>query len=141
MALARANLAYEQGLYDEALTLFSDFIKKYPQSVHWAQGYLGRANVYYLMRRYGDALEDYRHLLNQNDPDIFEKVQFGLGWSELKMGHLQEAVNHFQEVFDKSNDVEVKSGALIQMADVYQESGHWDDAARLYERVKKNYSD
>jgi len=47
--------------------------------VHWAQGYLGRANVYYLLKRYEEASGDYQHLLNQNDPDIFAKVQFGMG--------------------------------------------------------------
>ena len=139
-ALVRANWAYEQASYEEALGLFSDFIKDYPQSQHWAQGYLGRANVYYLLRRYEEALGDYRHLLNQTDPDIFVKVQFGLGWCELKMGHLEAAVSHFQEVFDKTNDADVKASSLIQMADVYQESGHWDDAVGLYERVKKDFS-
>ena len=28
---------------------------------------------------------------------------------------------------------------MIQMADVYQESNQWDDAAGMYERVKKMY--
>jgi len=137
--LLRANWAYEQGLYDEALRLFSDFIKNYPQSVHWAQGYLGRANVHYLLKDYDHAIEDYQHLSDQRDPDIFQKVQFGLGWCELKKAHLPEAIGHFQDVFDKVVDADSKANALIQMADVYQESGHWDDALRIYEQVKKSF--
>ena len=41
VALARANLAYEQGLYEEALGLFSDFIKNYPQSHALGAGVFG----------------------------------------------------------------------------------------------------
>ncbi|MBF0503756.1 MAG: tetratricopeptide repeat protein [Candidatus Omnitrophica bacterium] len=140
VVLARANLAFERGFYANALTLFSDFIKSYPQNGHWVQGYLGRANVYYLLRRYDEALGDYRHLLNQTDPEIFQKVRFGMGWCELKMGHLQESVSHFQEVYDKSTQADIRVSALIQMADVYQESGDWSNAAQLYQKVEKDFS-
>ena len=137
LILGQANLAYEQGFYDLALMLFSDFIQKYPQSTHWPQGYLGRANVYYLLKKYDEAKADYLHLVDQKDPETLEKCAFGLGWCELKLGHLTEAIGHFQEVFDNSTDVDVKANALIQMADVYQESSQWDNAAGMYERIKK----
>jgi len=137
--LGQANLAYEQGFYDLALLLFSDFIKDYPQSEHWTQAYLGRANVNYLLKKYEQAKADYLRLEDQLDADIFEKAQFGLGWCEYKLGHLSGAISHFQEVYDKSADPEVKANALIQMADVYQEGNHWADAAGMYERVKKEY--
>ena len=127
VVLAQANLAYEQGYYDQALVLFTDFIKNYPQSPHWTQGYLGRANVFYLLKKYDEARADYLHLKDQKDPDIFEKCQFGLGWCELKLGHTAEAISHFQEVFDQSSDADTRANALIQMGDVYQESSQWDE--------------
>ena len=139
LVLGQANLAYEKGGYDEALLLFSDFLQKYPQSPHWTQGYLGRANVYYLIKKFTEARDDYLHLLDQKDPETFEKCRFGLGWCELKLGHLSSAINYFQEVFDKSSDADVKVNALIQMADVYQESHQWEDAAGMYERVMKTF--
>lgn len=135
--LGQANLSYEQTYYDVALLLFSDFIKDYPQSPHWPQGYLGRANVLYLLKRYDEARLDYLKLSNQKDPDIFIKCRFGLGWCEFKLGHLSEAISRFQEVFDKTTDTEIKANSLIQMGDVYQEANQWDDAAGMYERVKK----
>jgi len=137
--LGQATLAYEQGFYNVALMLFSDFIKDYPQSPHWAQGYLGRANVYYLMKKYDEANADYLRLTGQKDPEIFEKSQFGMGWCELKLGHLAVAISHFQEVFESSNDPGKRQDALIQMGDVYQESNQWVDAAGMYERVKKMF--
>lgn len=137
--LGQANLAYEQGSLERALVLFDNFIKNYPQSPHWTQGYLGRANVFYLLKKYDEARADYFRLADQRDPDVFEKAQFGLGWSELKMGHLTDAINHFQEVFDKSNDADTRADALIQMGDVNQESSQWDHAAGIYERIKKLY--
>jgi TolA-binding protein len=140
VVMAQANLALSQGVLSQALAFFTDFIKDYPQSPHWTQGYLGRANVFYLLKRYDQARSDYVRLLDQKDPETFEKCRFGLGWCELKLGHQALAINHFQEVFDKSSDADARVNALIQMADVYQESNQWDDAARLYERVKKNYS-
>ncbi len=139
VVLGQANLDYSLGLYDKALGLFTDFIKDYPRNPHWTQGYLGRANVFYSLKRYDEARMDYLRLLDQKDPDTFVKCRFGLGWSELKLGDLAGAIGQFQEVFDKSSDGEVRANALIQMADVYQESDRWDEAAGMYERVKKMY--
>ena len=139
VVLGQANLAYEQALYGQALDLFTEFIKDYPQSPSWVQGYLGRANVYYLLKRYEEARADYTHLEDQKDPDVFEKSKFGLGWCELKLGNPSLAISYFQEVFEQSQDVQTKANALIQMADVDQESLQWDAAAGIYERVKKMY--
>jgi tetratricopeptide (TPR) repeat protein len=118
---------------------FTNFIENYPQSPQWTQGYLGRANVFYLLKRYDEARADYLRLSDQKDPEIFEKCRFGLGWCELKLGHTTRALNYFQEVFDQGKNTEDRQNALIQMADVYQESGQWDEAAGMYERVKKVY--
>ena len=139
LLLGQANLAYEQNFYNLALMLFSDFIRKYPQSPHWPQGYLGRANVYYLLKQYKEAQSDYLHLTDVKDPEVFEKSQFGLGWCELKLGNPAAAIGHFQEVFDHSSDADVRANAMIQMADVYQESSQWESAAGMYERVRKDF--
>jgi len=139
VVLGQANLAYERGFLNQAVELFSNFITRYPQSPHWYQGYLGRADVFYLLKRYEEARNDYLHLDGQKDPEVFEKCQFGLGWCELKLGHLALAISHFQDVFDQSKDADKRQDALIQMGDVYQESNHWDAAATMYERVKKMY--
>jgi tetratricopeptide (TPR) repeat protein len=137
VVLAQANLAYARGSLRQALGLFGDFINQYPQSPHWTQGYLGRANVLYLLKRYDEARADYLHVADQKDLDVFEKCQFGLGWCEFKMGHLALAISYFQKVFDQSRDADTRANALIQMGDVYQESNHWDEAAGIYERVRK----
>src|SRR5208283_5454096 len=102
VVLAQANLACERRLLGQALALFGDFIKNYPQSPHWAQGYLGRANVFYLLKRYDDAYKDYFYLVGQKDQDTFAKCRFGLGWSELKLGHLPGEIHWFQDVFEHS---------------------------------------
>jgi len=139
IVLAQANLAYEKGLLDQAVVLFGDFIKDYPRSPHWTQGYLGRANAFYLLKRYDDARSDYFRLSDQKDPDTFVKSRFGLGWCEVKLGHLTESIGYFLDVFDNSSDIDVRTNALIQMGDVYQENRQWDDAAAMYERVKKMF--
>ncbi len=139
VVLGQANLALSQGAWPQAVALFTDFIKNYPQSPHWTQGYLGRADVFYLLKRYEDARSDYARLSDQKDPEIFAKCRFGLGWCELKLGHPHTAINYFQEVFDQSPEAQTKANALVQMADVYQETAQWDDAVGMYERVKKMY--
>jgi len=139
VVLGQANLFYEQGNLSQALVLFTVFIKNFPQSPHWTQGYLGRANVFYLLKRYEDASSDYFRLSGQKDPETFEKSRFGLGWCALKLGHPSQAISYFQEVYDHSLDADTRANALIQMADVYQESNQWDQAAQLYDRVKKTY--
>jgi tetratricopeptide (TPR) repeat protein len=57
----------------------------------------------------------------------------------MKLGHLDQAVGYFQEVFDKDTQASVRADALTQMADVYQESGQFIRAAAIYERVKRSF--
>jgi TolA-binding protein len=141
VVLGEANLAYEQGQYEKAAGLFTDFIRNYPQSPHWAQGYLGRANVYYLLKRYEEARTDYLRLWDQKDPDIFVKSRFGLGWSEFKLGRMADAISRFQDVMKNGRDAQARANALIQTADVYQEDSQWNEAAATYEQARKMFPD
>ncbi|MFI5134946.1 MAG: tol-pal system YbgF family protein, partial [Chitinophagales bacterium] len=83
------------------------------------------ARVYFVLR--SDLLHESLRLSGQKDPEINEKSQFGLGWCELKLGYPRQAINYFQEVFDKSSGAQARTNALVQMADVYQENKQWDD--------------
>ena len=57
----------------------------------------------------------------------------------LKWDTLRRRSVIFRKFLIKAPTRMLKPAALIQMADVYQESGHWDDAAGIYERVKKDF--
>src|SRR5882724_10455434 len=48
-------------------------------------------------------------------------------------------MGHFQAVYDKTTDPDTKVSAMIQMADVNQESGHLGEAAAVYQRVVQAY--
>ncbi len=135
----QANISFEQGNYEEAITGFSDFITRFPQSPRVQEAYLARANVYFLLKRYEEADADYKHISTSADPDLKQKAMFGLGWSQIKLGHTADAVKHFEAVATGSEDVQVKANAFIQIADAYQDSGHYDDALHAYERVLSAY--
>ena len=68
VVMAQANLALSQGALSQAVVLFTDFIKNYPQSPHWIQGYLGRANVFYLLKQYDEARSDYCTFVRSKRP-------------------------------------------------------------------------
>ena len=117
---------------------------------------LGKANTYYTLAKYDEAIKTYQDLIdrsakksvpartestNASLQELLEKVYFGLGWSYLKKGNIDNAVKMFQTIKNTSASKTVRISALTQIGDSYQDAGQFQKAIEVYDEILKDYSD
>lgn len=141
LLIALGSVYFEAGDYQQSLASYEQFIKENPGSSQLNEAYLGRANVHFAMKNFDEAALDYRRLLDVSDREISQKAHFGLGWLLIKQGQSTEAFPFFKSVVDKSLDPVMKSNALLQMADAYQDASQMALAIDQYQQLLLDYSE
>ncbi len=144
--LGQGSLFSELGEHQQAFTAYDKLINNFAQSPRLAEAFLGKANSQYALKDYPGAITTYQDFLtrfgNQKDlVDLTEKAYFGIGWTYLKKGEIDSAINNFQSVVEKTSNKTVKLSALTQIGDAYQDAGKLDDALNTYDKILKNFPD
>ena len=144
--LGRASLYSEMEDYPEALNSYAELIEKFPASKKLSDAYLGQANIYYLKEDYGKAIDSYRRMFDQfaaqkDNVDVLEKAYFGLAWSYLKQGNIDESIKNFELIKNTTVNKTVKISALTQIGDAYQDVGQLDKAVEVYDEILRDYSE
>ena len=144
--LGLASLYYEMKVYDQAMAAYTQLIENFADSSRLPEAYLGRANIYYQLQKYSEAMSDYQQVIskfanNAADQDIVEKAYFGLAWSYLKIGEVDESIKTFQAIKDQSTNKTVKISALTQIGDAYQDLGELEKAVTVYDQILSGYPD
>ena len=142
--LGRASLYSAMEEYQEALKSYAEMIEKFPNSKKLSDAYLGQANIYYLREDYGNAIDSYQSIISrfaaQKDyVDILEKAHFGLAWSYLKRGNIDESIKNFELIKNTTTNKTVKISALTQIGDAYQDVGQLDKAVEIYDEILRDY--
>ena len=142
--LGRASLYSAMEEYQEALKSYAEMIEKFPNSKKLSDAYLGQANIYYLREDYGNAIDSYQSIISrfaaQKDyVDILEKAHFGLAWSYLKRGNIDESIKNFELIKNTTTNKTVKISALTQIGDAYQDVGQLDKAVEIYDEILRYY--
>jgi len=143
LLLAQGQLLYEQGDWDAAVNAYTDLISQFPSGARRLEGYLGRANAYYLLKKFPEAAEDFKFILEHSRPgpdaEIIEKAGLGMGWTYVKLNSIDEAVRSFRSVLARTAREDTKVNALVQIADAYQDAGRFDEAVRAYDNALKDH--
>lgn len=142
--LGLASLDAETGEYAQALKSYGELIEKFPDSKKLIDACLGQANIYYLREDYGNAIESYQGLINRSVSDkdnaeILEKAHFGLAWSYLKKGNIDESIKNFELIKNTTANKTVKISALTQIGDAYQDIGQLGRAVEVYDEILRDY--
>ena len=142
--LGRASLYSAIGEYQEALKSYAELIEKFTASKKLIDAYLGQANIYYLREDYGNAIDSYQGIIKQfaaqkDNVDILEKAYFGLAWSYLKRGNIDESIKNFELIKNATTNKTVKISALTQIGDAYQDIGQLEKAVEIYDEILRDY--
>ncbi len=144
--LGQASLYNDLGDHKTANEFYAQLIEQFPNSPRLVEAYLGQANNSYLLQDYPSALTQYQQILDQfsSSPtrkELTEKAHFGLAWTYLKSGQLEQAIAHFQQIMDQSESKTVKVSALVQIADAYHDINNLEKAVEIYDHILKDYPD
>lgn len=140
--MSQSNRVYEaKKFYRQILDTSSDPLIR-------LQAYIGEADVFYNLAEYAQAIKVSEEGLNkvsglpvqyQGASDLIDKLRYNLGLTYIKKGDPAKGISVFTELADKSIDPAVKSGALCQIGDVYQDSGDYPQAREAYSKVLKYF--
>ncbi|MBL8013226.1 MAG: tetratricopeptide repeat protein [Candidatus Omnitrophica bacterium] len=142
--LGKASYYSETGDAEQALQAYQKLLELFPKSARMLEAHLGIANVFYSQQKYNDAIREYKVVIDSGDQagesqDIIEKANFGMAWTYLKMGQVDQSIASFQTVLDKTKSTTVKVSALTQIGDAYQDMSEWNKAVEVYDRILKEY--
>ena len=105
---------YEKGLealankkYNEAVTLFTNFIKTKPDT---AVAYFERGNAYYGLENYKLAREDYQKAANMNYYN--SELYYKLGLVNTNLKQYSDALDNFKEALDIDPNYKVNANGL-----------------------------
>lgn len=144
--LGQATFYAQTGEQEKAADVYKQLIEQFPRSERIHEAYLGLANAYYQEGDYAQAITAYRRVIDR-PPDsragrkILEKAYFGLAWAYLKAGDVDAAVKNFQTVKDKAESKTVKISAMTQIGDAYQDTGDFQKAVDVYDKILKEFPD
>ena len=142
----RASLFSQMQDYPQALEAYNHLISTFPDSPRIIEGHLGKANVLYLLKDYGAAINEYKLVIEKSKQDpstqeLLEKASFGLAWTYLKNGNTEESIKIFKDVVNTTQNKSVKTSALTQIGDAYQDIGELNNALEVYDKILKDFPD
>lgn len=148
--LGKAVLETGLASYEKALELFDKVIAQDKTGEYTPFAYFGKAEVFYNLSRFQEALVAYRTSLDKlkmtsgvytDSKELRDKIYYGLAWSYLKVGDFKSAQEAFQKVASLSTDKTVKWSALVQLADTYQDAAEYKKAIEAYQKFLEDYPD
>jgi len=144
--LGRASLFAQTGENKLALEEYSRLLDEFPHSPRIPEARLGKANVEYVLKQFSQAIADYQWLIDtyasdESRQDVLEKAYYGLAWTHLKAGDIDDSIKSFEQIMNTTTSKTVKISALTQIGDAYHDIEQYNKAIEVYDRILNNYPD
>ena len=133
-----AQQTQKDGFHDNALKLWNEFLKKYPQSNLAISAKYSRGLCYYELQKYEDAKRDFDEVLKSKDKTINKADALLLcGLSAQRLAEknpamIQEAKTRLETLLKDFPDSENVIYAKFNLAKVNEQIGAEDEAKKLY---------
>jgi len=142
--LGQANLYSEMGENKKALEAYKNLIDKFKTSPRIVEAHLGKANIHYALKDYDNAISEYHWIIENYGSDVdrramVEKAYYGLAWTYLKSGKIDQSIRTFEVIMAKTGNKNVRISSLTQIGDAYQDIDELDKAIDIYDRILKDY--
>lgn len=129
---------YEQGKRDEAVKVFEELIKSYPQSDYRMEASFRAGESYFETGQMAEAVEAYGRMLNFPRSVFYEKALYKLGWAYYKVNDFKRAIDTFLVIMDRKvengdNESTLKEEALFGVA---QAMSRFKDMNQAVEHLK-----
>ena len=142
--LGRAALLLETNRINDASKIYSRLIVTAVDPLILSLAYQGKADALYNLAEYGESSLFYLEALKKAGSinaslDIIDKLRYNLGLALLKQGKPEEAIKEFQRLVKDGDNRITKEGALVQLGDLYQDSGDYLSGVESYNSVLRDY--
>ncbi len=97
--LQKAKESFEAKNYQQAISLFKDFLKRFPKSsfAHYAQ--LKIAESFYYQEKFQEALKEYKKVVaDYPESKYIDYALYSIGWCNYRLGNDIEAISSFERM-------------------------------------------
>lgn len=95
---------YEQDKRDEAVKVFEELVKRYPQSDYWMEVNFRLGESFFETGQMAEAIEAYGRILNFPRSVFYDKALYKLGWAYYKVNDFKKAIDSFLLIADKKDE-------------------------------------
>jgi len=124
---------FRDSLFQLAESELEAYLEKYPESLHRAEVMFLRAECFFFMERYNEALKYYDELLlNYPQSTFAPKGYFRKGETYLRLKKYNAAVDAFKLILDRYPDSEYVGEAAYWIAESYSGAQDYQNALKYY---------
>ncbi|MDC7996123.1 tetratricopeptide repeat protein [Altibacter sp. HG106] len=126
---------YNEGAYDEAVTLFEKSLSEPREDLYTARATYWKAESDYLKARFEEALLGYKQFLQlpkaQSTPE-YSHTHYHLGYTQFKLKNYPEAISHFKTFTNTAPQGPRKNDAYVRLGDSYFVTSQYWPALEQY---------
>lgn len=133
------KISYDMGLYNSALTLARDYIKKFPDAIDAVNKKILIGRCYARMGQRDLAIKYLKQLKLQVSAETEPEIQFAIGEIYFNEGEYETAIVELLKipVMSKKTKLQWEASALYYAGQSYEKLGRIDEAVRMYEEIIK----
>ncbi|MES2628949.1 MAG: tetratricopeptide repeat protein [Bacteroidota bacterium] len=119
----------------DAVFLLAEFVKRHPESKWIEPAYFQLGNYYYRKKEYEQVVEYFSKVSDfRLSDDEKTEYKFKLGYSQMKLGDSQKAINNLNDIAGKAS--EYYAPANYYLAHLNYESKNYQTALLGFEKIK-----
>ena len=150
LILGQAALMTATNRIYEAKKLYEQLINSSSDPVILIQAYLGKADAFYNLAEYAQAVDIYKEALdkiNKNSAkfvipeELIDKLNYNLGLSYIKQGNIDSAFGVLKATIAKKNNKDAEIDLFLQIGESYATVGEFVKAEESYAKILKLYPD
>ncbi len=128
---------YDQGDIGEAIAVFEEITRNYPDSDYLLEVSFRLGEFYFETGQMGVALDNYKRILDHPLSIFYEKGMYKSGWIHYKLDDYGEAVKAFMVVADRTWEGELKKGGLFEesISSMVMTLSHIKDMEKVIELI------
>ena len=126
----RAEIQFKQGFYNSALSLFQDYLEKYPEGAGVPEALLRIGDVFYAQGEYAQARRQYDQVVNRfPDSGAGKDARLGILHSWYKQKQYDRVFEYADSINDGKVSDDCVAGKYSIVSDAYLAKGEPVDAA------------
>jgi tetratricopeptide (TPR) repeat protein len=109
-----AQVQYENGNYERAITAYTDYLQKYPKGGYVLQAYYNRGESYLILKNYQAALKDYESIIGRGQSSYYlRSLEKAAIISYNDASDFTKALDYYSKLLDVANNENIRFEAQL----------------------------
>jgi tetratricopeptide (TPR) repeat protein len=134
-----AQVQYENGNYDRAISGYTDYLSKYPKGGYALQAFYNRGESHLILKNYSAALKDYENLIGMGQhPYLLRSLEKAAIISYNHSADFGKALLHYSKLEELANTTEIRFEAQLGALRSAFRSGNSNATVQYADKILQN---